>query len=253
MYWKTAIGSVIIITVAFVGQVSAKETINVVSTEGSVKLIKSGTKAGIACIPDTQLESGDWLSVGKASNVVVAFDDARKNLTKIEENTLVEIKDAAPDIIELFNGTIVANLLGLSSGQQFVMRTPSGICGARGTGWMVATDGLMTNVNVYQHDVFFRGFNPDGSLKEEVTIGEGYSCDIIKYGDPGPIRKTDDAVLDALKKTANDLKGASGAGRESAGFGEKARHGIIMVNGVGVNVDIVDRIERLDEENIDER
>jgi len=220
----------------------------VISYKGNVKIVREGSRVGYQCTPNMILKSGDWISTENNSHVKIAFDETRENITKVEENSIVSIKDADPERIELFDGRIVTSLRGGIPGGTFIVRTPSGICGARGTAWATTTDGVYTNVSVFQNDVFFRGLNKDGTLMaREVMINEGFCRDIKKYEAPGEMRALSENEVARLKRSIvhkNPKQKKSvrlGGSPVITSIGGGTRSGIVEINGVGVNIDTVNR------------
>jgi hypothetical protein len=81
------------------------------------------------------------------------------------------------------------------------VRTPCGVCGARGTGWRTIVSGGMMNVAVFQNRVFSRGVNKDGSVMEDdFWIGEGFMRNINRFKKPGELMPVPPDELEAMRK-----------------------------------------------------
>ncbi len=179
----------------------AEQAVFVVSYAGEVKVMPAEKTEGVTCVPGMLLAAGTRLITGEESYVMLAFDRSQNNLVKVKENSEVVLKLGSDDTIELIDGKMFTLLRDLDKGQTFRVRTPDAVCGARGTGWALATDGRITTVTVFDNKVFVRGINRGGSVKEEeVWVEEGYQRRIKRYTRPGKMKQVSESRIVSMKK-----------------------------------------------------
>lgn len=85
--------------------------------------------------------------------------DGYKSTIRVKEKTLVEFMHFAPVRISLLNGELRSLVEGLDKGTTFEIKTPTAVCGARGTGWDTKTDGKEVMVDTYEEEVYFQSQN----------------------------------------------------------------------------------------------
>ncbi len=217
----------------------------VISCSGSVKIIPFGTDTGNECESGMRLKKGDWISTDKDAHVMVAFDPSEQNIIRVEENTLAVITDTEIEKIELFDGKMIVRLGTDNSGKDFIVKVPSGICGARETGWAIGTDGIVTDISVFENRVYMQGINEDGTLmKEKHWVENGYRRKMKKFEEPNAPIRINKELLDLLRVAAeSDEASQRGVIRIGSKVPERAffsrSSGIKEINGVGVNVDTI--------------
>ena len=189
--------------ILFVGLTSAYalEKVVVIAHDGDVKIIPAGQTKTVSCQNGMVLKEGAHIITGRASYAMIAFDRRHRNRIKIKENSEVVVKLDGADKIELVDGVVFALLRGLDSGETFRVRTPAAVCGARGTAWRTATDGIFTFVGVFGSNVFVSGIKKDGSVKEKkYWVKNGYERKTKKFNDPGDEKKVPKDKLAKWKK-----------------------------------------------------
>jgi hypothetical protein len=96
------------------------------------------------------------------------------------------------------------------SGSTFEIKTPTAVCGARGTGWDTGTDGSKVTVDTFEREVYFYPLSGEGEPVEDPIIGAGKSGLLegpgapITIGDLAP-GKMDD--WNAWKEDVSDRTG----------------------------------------------
>jgi hypothetical protein len=210
-----------------------QETAIVMSFAGDVKITPVGEVKAVQCEPGMALKSGDKITTGEESYLEVAFDRPKGNIVRIEENSYVIIRLKGTDSIELIDGEILALLRNLKGGETFQVRTPCGVCGARGTGLGTNTDGSSMNVGSFEGKVFTRGVNRDGSVMEDDSwVDEGYERTIKKFGKPGKMTKMSEEKLKKMKSKFKQFQ-KSKMGKKSSKFNqmmdkeERRREGLL--------------------------
>ena len=205
---------------------AAQDDVKVIAYIGDVKIIPSGgaetaPQAGMVISP------GSKITTGKDSSLDMAFDKNKKNLVRVGSSSQVVVKVTGDSQIELIDGRVLATLKGLKGGS-FKVKTPSAVCGARGTGWETETNGTSTDVAVFDDQVYVSGLNPDGTpMSGETVVGEGFESTIGQGGEPGAPQHMDDARLDSLQNEGAGIGSSGGGdtgngseGGEPAGMGD---------------------------------
>lgn len=201
----------------------------VVSCQGDVRIIRAGTNVGYPCEMNMNIAPGDFIHTGPGSTATVGYVGATSFVTEIGEGSLVEILDGEPYWLDLSDGKIITSLNGVEKGKTFMVHTPVGACGARGTGWELTTNGINDRVKVFDSKVFYQWMDPYGEMsgeKDSVWINEGYEREIIKYEHPGEMEPLNEGELEMLSEK----------GVKMAAY-IKTRSGIVQKGKFGVNED----------------
>jgi len=194
---------------------SAEETVTVVSFAGDVKITPAGSNSPVACEEGMVLGEGARVITGDGSEVTLAFDKPKRNLVKAKSNTEVVIKLIGAEKIELIDGELFTLLKNLKRGEEFQVRTPCAVCGARGTGWVMITDGVTTWMGVFQNDVWMQGIDPNGNpIGDKFWTGAGFFRVTGQFQLPGGAQKMTQEQLNAFLAEF----GLSGAGSNWQGF-----------------------------------
>ena len=179
----------------------SQEEVLVVSYEGGVKVVHAGTIKSVSCKVGMKLEPGTRIITDAGSSVKIAFDRREKNIVRIMGKSDVVIKLSDGDKIELIEGEIYALLRDMKQGEKFRVRTPSAVCGARGTGWKTSSKGDTSEVATFDGRVFLRGVKKDGSVMDGVSwVRKGYKRAIKKFNKPGKEQKLSAEELAAMEK-----------------------------------------------------
>jgi hypothetical protein len=179
----------------------SQEEVLVVSCEGEVKVVHHGTIKSVSCKTGMSLEAGARIITGAGAFVRIAFDKRERNIIKIKGKSDVVLKLSDGDKIELIEGEVYALLRDLKPGETFRVRTPSAVCGARGTGWRTHAKGNTSEVATFDGKVFVRGINKDGSVMDGVSwVRKGYKRSIEQNNKPGKDEKLSAGEVAAMEK-----------------------------------------------------
>ncbi|NQT06902.1 MAG: FecR domain-containing protein [Candidatus Omnitrophica bacterium] len=121
----------------------------------------------------TILSKGDNLKTGTASWAEIGFGKYNKNVIRIKEQTLLELVELGPIRLGLLKGEVRSLVKKASRTTTFEIKTPTAVCGARGTGWDTNTDGKKVVVDTYEKEVFFNRFDKDGNIIKNAIIKAG--------------------------------------------------------------------------------
>lgn len=153
-----------------------------IAVEGDVLVQKGGTGEWKDLADGSILDKKDVIQTGQASRADITYDKDLDNVLRVTQNSTVRLQDESE--IHMPKGKILAKLDNLKPGSQFNCRTPSAICGVRGSGFGVDTDGPETKAYAYDHDCYVTSLDPAGNpVGDTMTLKEGYKC-LIKEGQP---------------------------------------------------------------------
>lgn len=206
--------SVIILT-ADIAKPAPKLSIKVIYISGKAEFLRSGKAAWENIKKGLLLYSGDSIKTYRNSRVDLAFDKRKDNIVGIRPNTHVVLKLKDTEKIELFDGEVFSLVERIPRGSSFEIRTPTAICGARGTGWGTGADKNKTTVNAYEDDAYAKGIKADGRvMEEEAVISEGHGTVVERFKGPSALFKIRE---DNYRKWDNWRRGLTGrSSREKA-------------------------------------
>jgi len=150
---------------------------DIIALEGDVKIMPAKKNqwmnAGIGMV----LRPGDKIRVGKASRCDLAFDYKMKNTVGILENSEVIILLKGAEKLEILDAYLYAQLSDVSKKSVFEIKTPTAVCGARGTGLGVKGNKAGTQATAFKNSIYVK--NNQG---EEKDIKEGFERSIDASG-----------------------------------------------------------------------
>lgn len=144
----------------------------VLDTHGKVEIIPPDTALPTICKQGMLLKEGTRVTTGKGSYAVLAFNMAVNNVAKIRERSSVVLKFTTSERIELIDGELFLTLRGLGPGEEFKVRTPIVVCGARGTVGNLQGEPGIFKVGVAEGNFYLTQETPRGS--ETATVGPGF-------------------------------------------------------------------------------
>lgn len=194
---------------------AAVDTARVISFEGDVQVFPQAAARPVSLEREMLLAEGTRVVTGGASFLELALNSDASNRVRIDGNTECVIKIDSMTGIELIDGKIFTFLKDMDRQDTFIVRTPSAVCGARGTGWVTEHGDDTTIALVFDDRIFTQGINPDGSVMERrFWTEQGFARKIRKHSQPGrPQRVRRDRV--------NQLRGIMGVPRGVTGDREK--------------------------------
>ena len=200
----------------------------VVSYAGDVQIFSGKTNEKIDCFVGIELVDETKIVTGEESYIEVVFDKRKNRMIKVTANSEVVIKFTGSDRVELVDGEVFAMLKNMEKGEVFRVKTPTAVCGARGTGWRTKTNGKETDVSVFDNKVFVRGFKKDGKpMEKEKWVKKGYERKIKKFEKPGKEKKIPEKRMNGYKKQMAAFKAASSGKKKKkdkkSGIADKRR------------------------------
>jgi len=131
--------------------------------KGDVKVKKAGENAQWQKVDtSTVLEKGDAIQTAGESSVDVVIGKEVDKSVKIEENSRMQFEGINPAHLNLSEGKILIKLKKLEPKSSFTVKTPTAMCGARGTGWSEQAMPDRTKICVFENDVFVKKLDASG-------------------------------------------------------------------------------------------
>lgn len=150
--------------------------------KGDVKIKKASGIAGWQSMDtSTILEKGDIVETAESSMVDIIIGKDTDKTIKIDEKSRLEIQEINPAYLNLPKGKILVALKKLEPRSSFTVKTPSAICGAQGTAWLVMATDDKTKVCVFENKIFARTLDENGRTGfRKYTVDEGTQRTLIK-------------------------------------------------------------------------
>jgi hypothetical protein len=162
----------------------------------------ANAKVGMVLSKSSELRTGrnSWVEVG------FELGYGNENVIRLQGDSTLKFTQTGPARLNLLKGELRTLVQGLSGGSTFEVRTPTAVCGARGTGWDTNTDGKKTTVDTYENKV---SFSPLGKAKKK-TIKEGKRGVLEDPDKPVKIGDLPPGKMDNWKKWKEDMSKRTG-------------------------------------------
>lgn len=139
--------------------------------KGDVKIKKAEGGSGWQRMEtSTVLEKGDAVETAAGSSVEIIIGRNTDRAIEIKENSRVEFREINPTSLDLPEGEIQALVRKLEPKSSFKVKTPTAICGVKGTGWAVAAKPDKTRVSVFENEIFVQELAPSGKPRMKQHI-----------------------------------------------------------------------------------
>ena len=187
--------------------VFAQGQASVIYIEGAPKIIKAGKTEREECKLDMPIDDGDHIITLKDEAVEISFLSDKSNVVRIEEDSDLFIKKKeAPYSLELITGSVMALIKKLPAKSSFKIATPTGVCGARGTGWRSSTAKERSRFEAFEHSIYVAGIGQSGNpLEGELIVKSGWGSALEKYGKPGKLYKLSYDDIERWNRWRKDL------------------------------------------------
>ncbi|MFA6142932.1 MAG: FecR family protein [Candidatus Omnitrophota bacterium] len=202
-----ALGVIFLVSVLLSGIAECKDKTSLISVKGEPKIMKHGLSNWNACKLDAAIDNGDRIKTLKGESVEIYFSGKSTKVVKIEENSDVYVRKCeSPYSIELLSGSAMAYLEKLPKGSTFEIRTPTGISGARGTGWGVTAGELKTIFKAFENIIYVKGIDANGNeIPGELVVKEGWQSIVDKFQTPGALEELAAGDFEKWLEWKNDL------------------------------------------------
>jgi hypothetical protein len=168
----------------------------IIDIKGDVTIKKDAKSNWQKAKLDILLNKDSQVKTGTKSECTIAFDEELMNVLTIKEKTTVTLESIMPGRVYLPAGRVFALIDNLAKAEEFQVRTPTAIAGARGTGWSTSSGSSGSSVSSFDDTVYVQGLDPNGNVTSEEDLSDGYGLDIGSDGNLG----------DIFELTDNDLR-----------------------------------------------
>jgi len=191
----------------FSGIAESKDAASIMMVKGKPKIMKKGSSTWDTCRKNGTIDNGDRIKTLQNEVVEISFSDDNKRIVKIGENSDAYIrKTESPYSIELVNGEAMALLEKLPEGSTFEIRTPTGISGARGTGWGVTANELKAIFKSFENVIYVKGIDAAGNeIPGELEVREGWQSIVDKFQKPGALERLESGDREQWNEWKNDV------------------------------------------------
>ena len=244
-YFKILAGSLLVFLFifTFISKASG-ESVTVMKVSGKVEALKVGAQNWTKTNKGDQLFAGDSIKTYKTGNADIGFDS--ENIVSIKPNTHVVIMINGNEKIELIDGEVFTLVKNIPTGSAFEIRTPTAVCGARGTGNGAKTKKGETTFSAYENDSYAKGINKDGSFTGALIIKQGFKTNIKRFSKPSKLIKLSNRDLDRWGSWKEGFTG------KASKFQNKMRGKLIKdLNKIEAHKEKIE--ERKDDDRIDKR
>ncbi len=126
-------------------------------------------EVGMVLKKDSKLRTaaGSWVEVGFELGI------GNENVIRVQEESFVEFTNIQPVRLGLLRGELRSLVQSLRGNSTYEIKTPTAVCGARGTGWDTSTDGSKVIVDTYEEEVYFYEVAEDGEPIVDPIIKAG--------------------------------------------------------------------------------
>jgi hypothetical protein len=217
---------------AFAVNIQADEAM-ILFLRGDVKVKKAPSAEWLDAVEEMVLFGGDQLKTGDNSWAEIGIGEDFANVVRVEELTLVELTELGPTEINLLKGELRALVERIGADETFEIRTPTSVCGVRGTGWDISTDGRKVTVDVYEEEIYFVPLPEGGGMMEDPIIKSGKRGILEDPAKPIEILDLPPGKMRDWKKWKQDFKQRMGAKKGvkgklgGVGKGQKALQNMI--------------------------
>ena len=177
-------GIVLVFTICFAvaayASVDIVYEVAVINLKGDVQVDSKADGNWIKPWIGMKLKKESLVKTGKDSFIEVVFDSEGLNVLKINPDTFIAIQNAR---VDLKNGSVLAAFANLTEGSTFSVKTPTAVCGIRGSGMGVEFINDMTVTSAFEHSVYVQGVDASGNpVGQEVVIPEGWKTQVLENG-----------------------------------------------------------------------
>lgn len=177
----------------------------VVFVKGDVKVQKASQAGWISAKEGMLLTDGDTAKTGKGAAIELSFDNEKKNVVRLEENSTAILRGKMLKQIELSQGRIRSLVKNLRKESSFEIKTPTVIAGARGSGWDVDTSEKVDNVKAFEDEIFVKSYDQQGKMIKEIYVREGWEVAIERFQAPGELIELTDRDRNDWSSWREDL------------------------------------------------
>jgi hypothetical protein len=158
------------------------QTARIIDIKGKVFVKSNAGATWQVALVNMSLEKNTEVKTEADSSCTLAFDKGLKNIVTLKQNSLIRINSIMPGDIFLPEGRVFSLIKNLPKGEQFQVRTPTAIAGARGTGWITHSHNRVTGVFCFEDAVFIQGLDNSGGSVGGVVLSSGNGINVGQGG-----------------------------------------------------------------------
>lgn len=196
----------------------------------------SARQAWEVCREGMMVNVGDEIRTAAGESLEISFGKEKKNIVRINEDSNVIFRkiSASVNSMELMKGELLSRLKKLPRDSTFEIKTPAGLCGARGTGLGTLTDGSRMTARAYENNIFMRGVDPSGNpLGKELIVEEGWKSSVDRFEEPSRLEQLSESEMGEWRAWEQNLE----TRLESSERASDHETGLDQAEGIGSNID----------------
>lgn len=152
--------------------------------KGKAQVKTSGDAEWMPAEVGMQIDIGDSIQTARRSKIDLALDKEKKNVIRIDQNTLVVINSTVAGEINRFDvsqGTIYASIENAKSGLIYEIASPSSVAGVRGTGWKNDVQRDRDEISCFEREIFVKTYDKLKNLISETIVPEGFKTIVERF------------------------------------------------------------------------
>ena len=201
------------------GAVSAEYTCEVMTLKGRASIVGKGEAAPRDLRQGDLIKEGDKIKI-EEGYADLAFDKEWNNVTRLAQNTEVEIRSIYPTGLVMGRGDIFARLEKLPKNSTFEIQTPTCVAAVRGSAYRtIHEDGESRVLNYASSPIEVFGLDSEGKLLDNPVILQGEQKTEVKETGVPPAsaeKMTEDEIKEAGQyqtDVKNEIETLEGEGR----------------------------------------
>lgn len=204
----------VLVMVVFIPVLLFAQSAKVIDVQGDVKVKMGNAPLWSKLQLSTSLNKDSEIKTGKGGTCTLAFDRKSKNIVTIKENSQVRLDSIIPGDVYLKEGRVFTLVKDLKKGEQFQIKTPAAVAGARGTGWSTSSQGGETTVLSFDDIVYL----VTKAAEQNLASGNGVNIDVNGIlGEIFPLTDKDREEWQDFINYLNKLVEAINKGSETGG------------------------------------
>lgn len=152
------------------------------------------------------VKEGDIIRTGGGSEAELAFGEGLNNIIKLFAHSQLVITAFEPGLVKLDSGRVFSLIKGLKKGSHFEVRTPTAVCGARGTGWETGFEGGVSDAAGYEETVYVAGLGEREEFLGLTDMKAGLKTRVSRGGGPGEFLRLGDEELSLWRSWRDEAR-----------------------------------------------
>ena len=219
------------------------QTARIINVDGRVDVMLKDRTDWQEAKEGLKLKRGDRVKTGRDAECDLAIDKNNENVVGVLEDSDIVISFNGNEKIEIVNASLFIRLNKLPRNSTFEVKTPTAVCGARGTGFGIKAGKGSTQASAFDNNIFTK--NNKGEKKD---IKEGFSRTIDKMG---KISKQLANKMNAMQKYNSWTKKIDRMNRNRKGLSKRKE---MLSGNIAKSIEkTTEMVEKSDQKSIDAR